>query len=774
MEASNHNAPLYSNRLIEPYSAFIKKNYPHVNFEDVLAYAGMRSYEVADHGHWFTQNQIDRFYEKLVEVTGNNNLAREAGRYAASSDGLGIIRQYALGLVGPANAFKLIRQGASTVTKSSTYESQELGPNKFKITVTPREGVQEKPFQCENRLGYWDAIVMTLGNTVPRIEHPECLFKGDGKCTYIISWEKTWSFNLKNLRKYLIIPFLFSLPFLFIHFPDLTLKGLMPSFFIFFLTLSFFVERLEKNEIVKNVGKIKFSTDQLLDQINKNYNNALMANEIGQAISNQIILKKIDGSSDINIDKILIDVVNILKKRLDFDRGLILLANQEKSKLVFRAGYGYSKQQLDALKNVSFNLDSPNSKGMFVVAFREQEPYLVNDIREAESSLSPRSLAFARALDAKSFICCPIICDGESLGILAVDNIQSKRPLVNSDLTLLMGIAPIIGISIRNADLLNARRKQFHSILQVLAKSIDARDPLTAGHSEKVTDYALGICKELEQPEDFTEMIRVAALLHDYGKIAVPDAILKKPGRLTVEEYQIVKTHAHKTREILDQINFEGIYKSVPMIAGAHHEKLNGSGYPDGLCGDQIHLGARIIAVAYFFEAITSKRHYRNPMPLNVAFDLLREESGQHFDPEIVEALIRSFEKYHGDDFQKNWKSSEASERKSMRVPYQTPVTYTINGITNTGTSTDISPLGIYIASDQQEIDEGSLVDLSFSLHNDPVSKIQAGGRVAWVNNCGIQRSLSIPRGFGVEFVGLKNMVLDAVFSVVLTQQSLI
>ena len=134
-------------------------------------------------------------------------------------------------------------------------------------------------------------------------------------------------------------------------------------------------------------------------------------------------------------------------------------------------------------------------------------------------------------------------------------------------------------------------------------------------------------------------------MLHDYGKIGVPDAILKKPGRLTREEYSIVQTHAMKTRDILEQINFSGPLKFVPEIAGAHHEKIDGSGYPLGLTGDQIPLGAKIIAVADFFEAITAKRHYRDPLPLETAFDLLEKESGVHFEPFIVDAFVRYFQK---------------------------------------------------------------------------------------------------------------------------------
>ncbi len=248
-------------------------------------------------------------------------------------------------------------------------------------------------------------------------------------------------------------------------------------------------------------------------------------------------------------------------------------------------------------------------------------------------------------METKSFLCCPIIYEDEPIGVLAVDNKSTKRPFLQSDVNLLMGIAPAIAISIHNARLVESKENQFRSIIQTLAATIDARDFLTAGHSERVTEYAVGICEELRLSRDYTEMVRVAALLHDYGKIGIIDSILKKNGDLTKEEYEEIKTHSIKTYNILNQIKFEGIYKEVPKIAAYHHEKIDGSGYPEGLKGNEIPLGARIIAVADFFEAVTAKRHYRDAMPEDLAFELLMEKSGVHFDPDVVEAFIRYYNK---------------------------------------------------------------------------------------------------------------------------------
>ena len=626
------DAPLYNSRIVDTYIKLLKRKYSFVDIDEVLAYAGMKAYEVADQGRWFTQEQIDRFHAIILQKTGNNNISREAGQYAASPETLGAVRQYVLGLIGPAKAYERVGLASSRFSRSSTYESRRLSSNTIEITVTPREGVQEKQFQCDNRLGFWDAIAKAFGTPMPRVEHPQCLFKGDNACRYIITWESQGSAVCKMVRNLsLIMLVLACLVFAFID-PRMVLRFLLPVSVAIFLILAMVTEHLEKREFRSILENLQMTSTELLEQIEANYNNSRLTNEIGEAVASQT-----------TVEGVLAKVVVLFQKRLNYDRGLIMLANAEGTRLIFRAGFGYTKDKLKILQRTAFHLDRPDAKGAFVTCFNEQRPHLINDIGTMSDQLSPRSLSFARELEAQSFICCPIICEGRSIGILAVDNLKSKRALVESDLSLLLGIAHVVGISIRNVELLDDRNRQLQSVLQTLAASIDARDPLTAGHSTKVTEYAAGICQELELDQEQCEVIRVAALLHDYGKIGVPDAILKKPGRLTREEYDIVKTHAMKSRHILEQINFSGSMRQVPEIAGAHHEKIDGSGYPLGLKGDQIPLGARIIAVADFFEAITAKRHYRAPLPVNVAFHLLQKDSGIHFDTRVVEAFKRYY-----------------------------------------------------------------------------------------------------------------------------------
>jgi HD-GYP domain-containing protein (c-di-GMP phosphodiesterase class II) len=439
---------------------------------------------------------------------------------------------------------------------------------------------------------------------------------------------------MKRIRNISILVLcLANLAGLFMY-PRLTISTLLPMSAFAILVISLIVKHFEKKELVAALGHVRGSTDQLIEQINMNYKNALVVNDIGLALSKQM-----------STEDILESVVRVLQNRLDYGRGMIMLANSEKTTLYFRTGFGYTEHQYTMLKSAAFHLDKKESRGVFIRAFHEQKPFLVNNVEDIADSLSSRSLQFVKALGTKSFICCPIIYEGESIGVLAVDNLNVKRPLVQSDLNLLMGIAPEIGISIHNANLILARKRQFDSILKTLAASIDARDFLTAGHSEKVTEYAVGICREMGMSDQECEVIRVASLLHDYGKIGIKDSILKKRGALTAEEYAEIKTHSQKTKVILMQIGFEGIYAHVPEIAGAHHEKVDGTGYPNGLKGDEIPIGARIIAVADFFEAVTAKRHYRGPIPVDVALQMLNELRDIHYDAEVIDAFMKYFNK---------------------------------------------------------------------------------------------------------------------------------
>ena len=447
--------PLYNSRIFLVYVNLIKAKYCHIDLNDVLSYAGIEPYEVNDGSVWFTQTQADRFHERLVQVTGNAGIARESGRYAASGQSLGYLGKYLLGLIGPANAFFAIKKASANFTRSASYESRVIAANKVEITVTPAEGTTERPFQCDNRVGFFEALLMGFNYDIPVIEHPECMFQGGASCRYIISWEKSLAARVRVARNFLTLALFAADAALLQSYPMQVATWGLPALVFCFLTCTCLADCLEKKELHAALYNLKGSTDELIEQTALNYNNALMVNEVGQAISKQT-----------DKDEVLENIVKALQNRLGYDRGLILLAEADSSQLRFRTGFGYSEEQLSVLKETSFNLGNPASQGVFVTCFRDQKPLLINDFSQVAACHSAQSVLFANQLGAQSFICCAIVCEGESLGILAVDNIRTKKALVASDMSLLMGVAPVIGMSIRNAIYLDRERQNAEQMRQ--------------------------------------------------------------------------------------------------------------------------------------------------------------------------------------------------------------------------------------------------------------------------------------------------------------------
>lgn len=176
--------------------------------------------------------------------------------------------------------------------------------------------------------------------------------------------------------------------------------------------------------------------------------------------------------------------------------------------------------------------------------------------------------------------------------------------------------------------------------IETLALAIDAKDDTTAAHLRRVQIYASEIGKELKLSEDGLKALEAAALLHDVGKLAVPEYIISKPGKLTEEEFEKMKVHPIVGAEILERVQFP--YPVVPIVR-SHHEKYDGTGYPDGLAGEQIPLGARILAAVDCLDALASPRQYRPAIPLDEAMRMVEQQSGTSFDPKIVAILGRRF-----------------------------------------------------------------------------------------------------------------------------------
>ena len=197
-------------------------------------------------------------------------------------------------------------------------------------------------------------------------------------------------------------------------------------------------------------------------------------------------------------------------------------------------------------------------------------------------------------------------------------------------------------IQAKTKELKGAMERIKHASLETiyrLSLAAEYRDWDTGHHLLRMSHYSKAIARHMKLDGKYTEAILYAALMHDVGKIGIPDHILQKPGRLSPEEWEVMKRHTVIGAQILEKSQAE-FMKLAENIALTHHEKWDGSGYPNGLKGEEISLAGRIVAVADVFEAVTSKRPYKEPFPLEVAFKIIKEGTGTHFDPTVVDAFF--------------------------------------------------------------------------------------------------------------------------------------
>jgi PAS domain S-box-containing protein len=450
------DAPLYNSRVIKSFTEYISHYHPQLNLKPILNYAGITTYQLEDEGHFLTQTQTDRFYETLVKTVKDENIARKVGQYAAFSKAVGNVSQYTLGFITPAAAYAVLGKLTSHLSRGSSLKVRRLGANIVEVTAIQNPGVKEKLYQCENRLGIFEGIAKLFTNELAQIEHKTCMHVSGDRCVYRISWKTMPSFIWKRVANLSLLLCFILCPFFFFTLPDSYSPTAILSLILAVMGIFLYQVQLEKSELSSTIKNHGNSANNLLEEINSRYNTAMLVHEIGQAASNIL-----------DIDDLLKFTMETVGKRLDFDRGLIMLANRDRTRLVYRVGYGYNPEEEALLKSTEFHLDNPKSKGPFIIAFKQQKPFLINDFKEIEKDISERSREFVRKVNIKSFICVPIVYEGRSEGILAVDNHHSKRPLNQSDINLFLGIAPQLGISINNArfyELIRDREQQFRAL----------------------------------------------------------------------------------------------------------------------------------------------------------------------------------------------------------------------------------------------------------------------------------------------------------------------
>jgi putative nucleotidyltransferase with HDIG domain len=327
-------------------------------------------------------------------------------------------------------------------------------------------------------------------------------------------------------------------------------------------------------------------------------------------------------------EELLHSILNDAVSALDAQRGAIVLAEGgegETPRLCLRAlasGVG------DVGSRTSY------SQSLAQRCFSRGESIVCRSIEEDPELMKAQSIAEGAM---SSVLCVLLRTPRKRLGVLHLDRGPFQKPFSKDDLHLADALAANVSAGIESAQLLRHQRELFLNTITILAQAIDLRDDYTGGHTARVTRYSEMLSRHLKLPPSDLKWIRMGTPLHDIGKIGIDDAILRKPGGLTDDEFTIMKTHTVKGAAILSSVR--ELAPLLPIVR-SHHERWDGKGYPDGWAGDAIHRYARIVAVCDTFDAMTSDRPYRKGLPAQTAFSEVEKQSGKQFDPECATAFL--------------------------------------------------------------------------------------------------------------------------------------
>jgi putative nucleotidyltransferase with HDIG domain len=324
--------------------------------------------------------------------------------------------------------------------------------------------------------------------------------------------------------------------------------------------------------------------------------------------------------------QLLDNLMNLILEVIPASRGYIFLIHRDTGALV-----PYVRRAPDSIAS---DTEIVVSRTILNTAVAQKESLLCGDALVDERFIHSRSIC---DLKVRSAMCAPLVNRGKVLGIIYVDSTDQSNLYTKDDLALLSAMASKAGTSLDNARLYDDLRNLFYNTVETLIRAIQARDRYTSGHSARVSRYALLVAEKFGLTSKEKHELYLAAMLHDIGKIGIPDELLNCEGKLSDEQIRKIRNHVTVGASMLKAIG--EMNPIVPLILH-HHEAWDGSGYPNGLKGDEIPLMSRILAVADSYDAMTSDRPYRRARSKAAALEEIRRFSGRSFDPDVAEVFL--------------------------------------------------------------------------------------------------------------------------------------
>jgi putative nucleotidyltransferase with HDIG domain len=331
-----------------------------------------------------------------------------------------------------------------------------------------------------------------------------------------------------------------------------------------------------------------------------------------------------------DLKQLMENLLDLVMDNVPASRGYVFLLQRDTGNLV-----PYVRRPVEETGEVGNDAEIVVSQTILQTAVRQQSSIISSDALLDERFLHSRSVA---QLAVRSAMCTPLINRGKCLGIVYVDSTSEANLFSREDLALFSAVCLKAGIAIDNARLYDDLRGLFYNTVETLVRTIQAKDQYTSGHSTRVSRYALLIADKLEMNTKEKHQIYLASMLHDIGKIGVPDELLHRPGKLSEEEMERVRHHVQLGASMIEMLG--EMHPIVPLIRH-HHESWDGTGYPDGMKGEEIPLISRVISVADMYDAMTSDRPYRKRRTHEWAVEEIKRVSGTKLDPRVAEAFLQ-------------------------------------------------------------------------------------------------------------------------------------
>jgi len=561
---------------------------PYNAMEDIVSF-------LIDENNWVSSDLIVKLFENARKILGDKEVAFRIGFESIVNKKLGHAQKlFIAAFSSPLNAIERINHLNSQFNRTKIVEAVYITPGRAVIKIHWKEGRVLSKDLCLYNKGVYSAIP-TIWNLPPaEVEETECFFRGDNYCRYVITW------RVRN-----------------------RLKNFIDKFFV---RKSSLVSALMEIERDKQVIKNKY---QEIYELNVALYEKIERLKAINSASNFLVTER-------DLNSLFDYIMRIVIKVLKFDRAILMLVNAERGRLEYAHAVGARSEDIEKLRGYFVPLSRDNN--ILIRVIKEAKPVLVRDVKE--SGLNPRNFILSE-FKPTSFAICPLIARDRVIGVLGADRRAPGVMIEENDLDLLSVFANNIAVAIQRSMLDSELKSSYLSAVFALVRAIENKDPCTKGHSERVSVIAELLGRRMGFSQEEVEFLRIGGILHDVGKIGIPESIVRSPKPLTKSEYKIIMSHPIRGVEILEPISF---MRNHLYLIRNHHERFDGKGYPDGLKGDNIPMGAQIIAIADTFDAMISSRPYRKGLPLKQAAREIYKNAGTQFSVEVVNVFREIFE----------------------------------------------------------------------------------------------------------------------------------